>query len=256
MRLLASISLIAATFVLLPSQSWAFDQEAALHQALGSPDPLYKFSAGALDVGVKTCASNDPRHAGSYVALVLRSGRTDADAIAPSLVRAAIEGLGSDLRPAYIASIVAAAVNATPSEVLDIVTAAVKASPRDAAPAIVTAAVSNVPHPESIVTVNVQRRSERIAGSDKQLDDKQLAPVEKELTLAEAIVQAALDADPGLSGSGLTAAADSGLNYSFSGNRPTFLTNVLAPVVPVLPVGPASNVGTTNQFGAPGPVSP
>ena len=253
MRLLASWLTQALLFALLPRQALAADRDAALHQALGSLDPLYKFSPAALAAAVKLCASRDPDHAGVYIALVLNSGRNDADAIAPSLVRAAIQGLGPDPVPSLVAAIVRYAVTATPSEVLDIVTAAVKASPRETAPDIVTAAVSSVPHPEQMVTVNVQRRAERLIGNDKELDAKQLAaPAQKQLTLAEAIVQAALDADPGLSEQSLTAAVDGGLNTGIEVNRPTILTEVLPPVSPILPEPPVTPV----RLIAPGPVSP
>ncbi len=249
MRLPASIWLFAAVALAVqPSQSRAADQRAALDQALGSPEPLYKFTPGALEAAVKLCASNDPGQAGATIALVLHSGRNDADAIAPSLVRAAIQGLGVNPKPGIIADIVCSAVKSAPTEVLDIVTAAVKASPRAAAPYIVTAAVSTVPHPESIVTVNVQRRAERATGNDKQLDGKSAgAPVQKQLTLAEAIVQAALDANPDLSANDLTAAADRGLNTAFATTRAPNITRVLGPVIPVEPTGTVSG---------PGPVSP
>jgi hypothetical protein len=261
MRSLASHCLIAAQFAVvmaavMPRQCRADDPAAALHEALGSPDPLYKFPSSALAAAVKLCSVNDPAHAGAYVTVVLVSGRNDADAIAPALVQAAIQGLGADPASDLVAAIVSAAVKAAPSEVLDIVTAAVKASPRATAPAIVTAAVSSVPHPEQLVTVNVQRRAERAAGMDKQLDAKALPEEQKQLTLAEAIVQAALDADPSLNADELTTASDSGLTSTFSPGRTFILTSVLAPVVPVLPSTPVITGNSGLVFGQQGPVSP
>jgi hypothetical protein len=252
--LAASCLTLILAFAFLPGHSRGADREADLQQALGSQDPLYKFSPGEIAAAVKLCASRDPSHAGAYVVLILRSGRNDADAIAPSLVQAAIEGLGADPESSRIGAIVQAAVTAAPTEVLDIVTAAVKASPRTAAPAIVQAGVSSVPHPESLVTVNVQPRARRAAGSDKEIDGKEAAdgkslgaPTQKQLTLAEAIVQAAVDADPGLSVETLTTTVDEALATVYAGNRPPTLTVVLSPVVPVLP---------SIAFGNPGPVSP
>jgi hypothetical protein len=258
------LCLLGLPFSMVPGQSKAADQGSTLQQVLGSQDPLYKFTPAALGAAIKQCASRDPAHAGGYVVLVLRSGRNDADEIAPSLVTAAIRGLGADPKAGYVAEIVHAAINAAPSEVLDIVTAAVKASPRSIAPAIVTAAVRSVPHPDKLVTMNVQRRAQRAYGNDKQTDYKQLAdgkslgaPAGKQLTLAEAIVQAALDADPSLSVDSLTAAADNGLNSAFATSRPPVLTGVLAPVIPVLPIGPTTGgITSTPVFTAPGPVSP
>ena len=263
-RLLASLCFLGLQTALLPLQSRAADPSIALQQALGSQEPLYKVPAAALAGAVKECAAADPRHAGTYVALVLRSGRPDADAIAPSLVQAAIQGLGASPKPDYIAGIVRSVIYTTPSEVLDIVTAAVKVSPRGAASDIVIAAVSTVPHPEQMVTVNVQSRAERAAGTsgnagnDKQLTDgKSISPPEqKQLTLAEAIVQAALDADPSLSEPDLLAAADDGLNFAFATSRPPVLTGVLAPIIPVLPTAPTVVAGPAVVFTAPGPVSP
>ena len=250
--LLAFLCFALVSIVWLPHQSFAVDQDAAFQQALGSQDPLYKFSPAALTVAVKLCSSRDPSHAGSYVALVLHSGRTDAAAIAPALVKAAIQGLGVDPRPALVGNIVRASVTAAPSEVLPIVSAAIKASPRSAAPAIVTAAVKSVPHPEKTVTVTLPPVAGRAYGDDKQIDgkeveDKQLAASQgKTLTLAEAIVQTALAADPSLSADALAAAADEGFASNLSPNPPAppgILTTVLNPVIPILPTGP-------------GPVSP
>jgi hypothetical protein len=254
---------------LLPMHCVAADPAVVFQKALGSGEPLYKVSPDALAAAVKQCATGDPGHAGAYVALVLRSGRPDADTIAPSIVQAGIDGLGANPNPGHIAGIVRSAIYSAPSEVLDIVTAAVKVSPRSAATAIVSAAVRTVPHLEQMVNVNVQRRAERVAGgagNDKQTDNKQLAdgksiapPEQKQLTLAEAIVQAALDADPGLSEASLMAAADQGLTVAFAPDRPPVLTGILAPIAPVIPGSPTAGIAapaTTSGFGAPGPVSP
>jgi hypothetical protein len=225
---------LTLSIALLPRPSRGADAGSDLQQALGSQAPLYKFPAGDLAAAVKVCASRDPAQAGACVALILQSGRTDADAIAPSLVQAAIQGLGPDPKSNLIAGIVKAAVTAAPSEVLDIVKAAVKASPGAAAPAIVKAAVTSVPHPEDMVSVNSQPRAERLGGSDKQTSDgKSVSGTEQLLTIAEAIVQAAVAADPGLSSAVLTAAVDEALTPP--GSPPARLTVVLAPPTPIIP---------------------
>ncbi|HEX4085451.1 MAG TPA: hypothetical protein VHY22_11105 [Chthoniobacteraceae bacterium] len=235
----------------------AADRYATLDQALGSQEPLYKFSPEALEAAIQRCAGQDPAHAGDYAALVLRSGRNDADAIAPALARSAVEGLGPDPKPVLICNIVRATVKAAPSEVLDIVTAVAKVAPRSAAQEIVTAAVSSLPHPEQMVTVDVQRRADRVANSDKQTDYKQqdykqLPAEQKQLTLAEAIVQAVADAFPGIDPSTLAAAA----NVGFTGGQPPFLTTIVPPVTPILAPGGPPPGGTGAVFGGPGPVSP
>jgi hypothetical protein len=227
---------LTLSMALLPRPSRAADAGSDLQQALGSQAPLYKFPAGELAAAVKVCSSRDPAQSGACVALILQSGRTDADAIAPSLVQAAIQGLGPDPKSSVIASIVKDAVTAAPSEVLDIVKAAVKASPGAAAPAIVKAAVTSVPHPEDMVSVNSQPRAERLAGSDKQTSDgKSASGTEQLLTIAEAIVQAAVAADPGLSSTVLTAAIDEALTPTTPGSPPARLTVVLAPPTPIIP---------------------
>jgi len=261
MRILAFLCVTAVVaFTALP-QCRAADRAGRLQQALGSSEPLYKASPNELLTAVRRCVIADPEHAAAYVSLVLLCGRPDADVIAPAIAQAVIQALGGDPHPDDIGAIVAAAVKATPSEVLDIVTAAVKVSPRSAAPAIVRAAVANVPDPESMVTVNFQRRAERIATSDKQdgketdhketSDGKSLAPQTKQLTLAEAIVQAALDADPGLSAETLTSAVDGGI----ASVVPPPPDTVLPPVPPIPPVPPTPPT-TGPGFGAPGTVSP
>ena len=182
---LPALCLVAALSLALPAASRAAGQDAALHQALGSREPLFKFSPAELEAAVKLCAARDPGHAGGYITIILRSGRNDADAIAPALVRSAIQGLGTDPQRGLIGAIVQAAVKAAPTEVLDIVTAAVKASPRPAAREIVTAAISAVPHPDRLVTINVQRRVQRVVREGKELAEKELAPEpeQKQLTL-------------------------------------------------------------------------
>jgi hypothetical protein len=235
--LAAACLALTLSIALLPGPSRAADAGSDLQQALGSQAPLYKFPAGDLAAAVKVCASRDPAQAGACVALILQSGRPDADAIAPSLVQAAIQGLGPDPKPSLVAGIVKAAVTAAPSEVLDIVKAAVKASP-GAAPAIVKAAVTSVPHPEDMVSVNSQPRAERLPGSDKQASDgKSASAPEQLLTIAEAIVQAAVAADPGLSTDVLTAAMDAALTPAAPapGSPPSSLTVVLAPPTPIIP---------------------
>ena len=257
-RLLSPLCVVGLSLGLLPRQSPAVDQDSALERALGSQQPLYKFSPAAVEAAVKLCASRDPGHAGVYVVMILHSGRTDAAAIAPSLVKAAIQGLGADPRPGLVADIVHASVTTAPSEVLPIVAAAVTSSPRSAGPGIVSAAIKAVPHPEQIVSVKLPPVTERANGDGKQFDDKQLAaPTEKLLTLAEAIVQTALAADPGLSENALSAAVDQGLISVLAPNRPAVLTTVLTSVLPVPIVSTGGGGGGgISTLAAPGPVSP
>jgi hypothetical protein len=256
---------LAASLPLCATIAKAASPADLLQQALGGNEPVFQAPAADLAGAIKTCATESPSQAGACIAVALRAGRNDSDSVAPSLAAAAIQGLGKSARPAAIASVVKAAVSAAPSEVLDIVTASVKAAPRGSGPAIVTAAVSAVPHPDKVVTVNLERRAAlnavgekqgagKAAADGKETDGKDLTGSEKQLTLAEAIVQAAMDADPSLSQDALTAAADTGMNPD-SFQTPV-LTGVLAPVTPVIPGPGGESGGGSIVFGGPGPVSP
>jgi hypothetical protein len=254
MRQLVIICLAAVVLAVPAGECRAADPAGTLQKALGSGEPIYKCTEGELIAATKVCAASDPRHAGEYIALILESGRKDSGTMAPALVQAAIEGLGPNPSAELIGGIVGAAVKTAPEQVLDIVRVAVKASPRSAAPEIVSAAVSSVPHPDEMVTMNYGRVRTTSYTSDKQSDFKQVSdyknvvPTEKELTLADAIVQAAMDADPSLSQDELTTAVNEGI-----GGAPPNDPTVLPPGIPVPPEVPP---GTGGGFNAPGPVSP
>jgi hypothetical protein len=125
--------------------------------------------ADALAVSVHDCVKENPLRAGAVVEAVLIGGRADADALAPKIVVAAIEGLGPKPSSTAIASIVHFAVKATPAVVLEIVRAAVKASPKEAVEAIVVAAVKGVPNPkENVSTLTGPRKK---TGFDKDAQD-------------------------------------------------------------------------------------
>lgn len=221
------------------------------------------------------CVSADRPHAGEYVKAALSSGRNDSDAIAPAVVKAAIMAVLETPQPARggttgqvkaeIGSIVSAAVKATPSQVLKIVSAAVKASSPDAASVIVTAAVQSVPNP----AIRVSRRNAQLQdGKDagKEVGEREVAPADAfepfgpktpgtpatglapgqpGLTLAEAIVQVALQSAPGIDPGSLNAAATLGLRGVVLNPVQPWSTGVvavtpvevLAPTVPILPTG-------------------
>jgi hypothetical protein len=246
MRQLVTICLIAAVLAAPVRHGLAADPAGTLQKALGSAQPLYKCTESELIAATKVCAASDPRNVGDCIAMILESGRRDSGMIAPALVQAGIEGLGPNPSADLIAGIIRAAVKTAPEQVLDIVRVAVKASPRSAAPAIVSAAVESVPHPDQMVTMDYGRVETTSYTNDKQIDFKDykdIVPAEKQLTLADAIVQAAMEADPSLSQDALTVSVNGGIGG----------TPVLAPGIPVpLPPPP----GTGGGFNAPGPVSP
>jgi hypothetical protein len=226
---------------LLPAGSMAADPPTNLQRALGSPEPLYKVPAGVIEGAVTYCAAEDPAHAAAYVVLVIKSGRNDADAIAPALVQSAIGGVRPEANPRLVAVIVHDAVKAAPTEVLDIVTAAIKTSPQYLAPEILTAATSAVPNPGDLVTADFQQRAERLAGTERDAKDfKQAAESAKQQTIAEAIAAAALAADPALDPAVVQSAVDAGLSVPSVSDPPALPPPtdpgavVLAP--PIVPV--------------------
>ena len=146
---------------------------------------------------------------------------------------AAIQALGANPGTRQISAIVFKAVRSSPDNVLLIVDAATRVSPKAAAPEIVTTATAAVPNPWKQVTYHrlhaKDSRPDYKGGPDgKQTRDggpnmdlgghgAQNAPGHgtgdpgangNQMTLAEAIVQTAFDAQPGLSFSTLTAAVD------------------------------------------------
>jgi len=143
---------------------------------------------------------------------------------AADCVATAIEALGANPSTRQISNIVFNAVRKSPADVLPIVHTAVLASPQAAAPEIVTAATAAVPNPwkkvvyQRITSPVVKKSAPDFKGGPdgKQIaDGKRTAapgakstPEDPTLTLAEAIVRTALDAQPGLSLSALQSAAD------------------------------------------------
>lgn len=164
-----------------------------------------------------------PASAPEMVARTLKAAGTSAASEAGPVTLAAIQGLGSSATPKKIAAIVYSAVRATPDSALQIVRTAVGAAPK-AAPEIAAAVALAVPNPWK--DVRYQRgapaettlstmppalgRKERDFKSepdykspvDRAFNDPQSLPPANTgdpMTLAEAIVQAAIDAggDPG-----------------------------------------------------------
>jgi hypothetical protein len=135
---------------------------------------------------------------------------------------AAIEALGANPTTKQISTIVYKAVRSSPDNVLHIVDAAIRVSPQSAAPEIVTAATAGVPNPWKQVNYRRLEAAElKKSGPDfkggpdgkqaRDLGPATSAPDGKPMTLAEAIVRTAFDAQPGLSFSALQTAANTAL---------------------------------------------
>ena len=152
---------------------------------------------------------------------------------------AAIEALGANPATRKISAIVFKAVRSSPESALHIVSTAARISPQAAVPEIVTAAVAAVPNPWKQVTyrrltaLDLKKsapdfkggpdgKQTRDGGRNMDLGGRGIAGASARgagdpganpasgipMTLAEAIAQAAADAQPGLSLSTLQAAVD------------------------------------------------
>jgi hypothetical protein len=161
-------------------------------------ETILSASREKLATAVRDCVEGNPGMAGKIVQAVLGGGRADADALAPQVIVAAIEGLGGKSQPAAVGDIVYFAVKATPAVVLDIVRTAVKASP-GSAKAIVRAAVIAMPDP----TARVGTVTGKIGRPGFDKDAKEMPEPDTTgndtLPIGEAIADAAHQADPSVS---------------------------------------------------------
>lgn len=165
-------------------------------------------SPDALAKAVREQVQATPHAAPQTVRLVLASGRADDFKIAPAIVAAAIEALGAKPAPVAVGRIVAAAVNATPTEVLQIVKSAVHAAPGQAnANAIIAAATQSVPDAGAKITVRDHASHDHKAVNDGKARRSATDPEGTTIAIRDAIVQAALEADPSLDRAQLVAAA-------------------------------------------------
>jgi len=162
--------------------------------------------------------SASPSKAPAIAAAALQPADRVTPRLAAQVTRAAITALGANPAASRIAAIVHAEVKAAPDRVLDIVRAAVTVSPREAAEEIAASAVLAVPDPWRRVvytrTATPQPRGERDYKGEPDFkgepDYKDPARGEAiPMTLAEAIVQTALEA--GASAPGVYAAVEAAL---------------------------------------------
>jgi hypothetical protein len=130
-----------------------------------------------------------PATAPAIITRTLRAAGAQAPALAGPLAAAAIENIGVNPAKRQISSVVFATVHAVPDSVLDIVRAGVIASPRNAA-VIAAAAAAAVPHPWKQV---IYRRPAPVIPAGVP----GIPAAGTSMTLAEAIVQTAFDAQAG-----------------------------------------------------------
>ena len=189
---------------------------------------LWLCSAGVALASDKPAVAPD----GSTAAQGAQGAQGDFDEASRRAAAAAVTGievLGANPSTRQISNIVFNAVRNSPAAVLLIVHAAVLASPQAAAPGIVTAATAAVPDPWKKVTYHrITSLALKTDGGEKSAPDfkggsdgKQSADFKRgpgtkspatteypALTLAEAIIRTAFDAQPGLSLPALQSAAD------------------------------------------------
>lgn len=177
-----------------------------------------------------------PKSAPQIVVRELQASGEAAPAQAGLITAAAIAGLGPAPSNAQVARVVNAAVRALPDSAIEIVRAAVATAPAEAADEIVAAALTAVPDPwkqvfytRATAPVRTGERDfkggpesrpegvpDAVGGAVGTAPPGGQGPVGfgAPMTMAEAIVQAALDARSGLSAPALFAVAESVLRGS------------------------------------------
>lgn len=151
--------------------------------------PIEQASMKALVRAMKAAVAANPDGAADYVEAFMKSGREESCSDTAKIIAAAIGALGENPPANLVTAIVQRAVVTQPKCAPAITAAAVKAAPADLADEIVEVAVASVPNPEQMVG---------------------------NVTLAEAILTAALEARPDLDSQLLANAADRGLGSNLS----------------------------------------
>ena len=195
---------------------------AQLEAQIGSD--LLSAKSSALESAVIHCIHENRKGYAQYAPTILKSGRADANAMAPFLVIASVQGLGKEITEREVTGIVYETVKATPDVVLEIVDAAARNVPLKMVPAVVSAAVNAVPDPYKIVPAvgrrpagSYARTIARIADPSfkgkvdlKEIrgpKDEPYAPTGTE-PLAQAIVDTAINASGATDPGDIIAAAD------------------------------------------------
>jgi hypothetical protein len=200
------VSVLAAACALVLGQPVSFariSMTAIVEAKLGGHTILNAPQAQLISA-VEDCAKDSPLNSPLVVRDVLGGGRADADALAPKVTTAAIQGLGSKASESLVGNIVFCSVKATPTETLEIVRAAVRTSPTYAR-AIVKSAVSALPDPNAKVQpLSKNETSGETQGpdgftKDDSKDDPKGSGGADPLPIGEAIAHAAMLGDPSLS---------------------------------------------------------
>ncbi len=195
----------------------------------------------------------NPASAPSVITRAFQSGSAVSPHRAFEVTTAVVEGLGSSMTGKQVGAAVHAGVLAAPDRVLEIVRAAVIAAPAEAAEDITTAAVAAVKNPWEMVIYHRAGSPTRRGEPDfkgepdyKGEPDFKGEPDYKDagtpMTLAEAIVQTALDARSGLNAVALYAAVELVLRSS-----PAFQLTAIYNPKGISGVGEAGNNNYANE---------
>jgi len=222
----------AACLCLIASLAYSAPSATSVVESHLDGSTIINAPAVKLGPALQASVGENANRAPDFVYAILAGGRADSNALAPSMVTAAINGLPTPKSSLLIAEIIEAAMKATPDMVLKIVRAAILASPDEAAPAIVRAAVASLKDPNK----QLAAASPDSVNTFKEFKDfKQVADNTPDgLTPAEQIVQTALAANPNLDADTLTTAATQGLSTLGSTPPPNDAHFAIWP--PVLPL--------------------
>jgi hypothetical protein len=187
-------------FCSYPDAASALPAPATLVESKLNGDTILGAPVQKLVHSVRDCVSDNPARPGGIVKAVLGSGRADADALAPLVTVAAIEGLGNDPSAMGVSDIVYSAVSITPAVVLETVRAAVRVAPARAKE-IVRAAIKAIPNPgDKIQPINDKVNQDRTDLSKDDPKDMSESSNDNNLEpIAEAIARAAALGDPSVS---------------------------------------------------------
>jgi len=236
-------SLFLSTSLLLPQFAQAKSEAPAaiVEKELGGQ--ILEAKPSALEKAIAASIREDRKDSDKFAPAVLKSGRADANAIAPFLVVASIQALGKEIKESELTSLIYASVKATPDAVLEIVAAASREVPQNMVEAIASAAINAVPDPYKMVEYrkNLSTGHKFAANKDFKGSYKDTPEPGMAETLSEAIIDTAADAS-GIDRSVLVAAANNIMGSIHSpsalgvagdpnyGNEP----RIEAPTIPVV----------------------
>jgi len=205
-------SLLLSTSLLLPQLAQAKSEAPAtiIEKELGGQ--ILNAKPSELEKAIAACIQQDRKASSKLAPAILKSGRADANAIAPFLVVASIHALGKDIKESELNGLIYETVRVTPDAVLEIVGAAARTVAQNQVEVIVSAAIHAVPDPYKMIEYRKGAHSglspvasRDFKGERSYKDTPEPGVVE---TLSEAIIDTAAEASGIGDRSGLVAAAN------------------------------------------------